>query len=74
MVVASRTDYRTQTESNQESHQTSLMNRRSESRRRGWRLVDNNEYKRRQPPPGVRVTGKAFGKDRRLPITNAYRG
>ena len=38
------------------------------------RLVDNNEYKRRQLPPGVRVTGKAFGKDRRLPITNAYRG
>ena len=38
------------------------------------RLVDNNEYKRRQLPPGVRVTSKAFGKDRRLPITNAYRG
>jgi NAD+ synthase (glutamine-hydrolysing) len=42
--------------------------------RRIVRLVDNNEYKRRQLPPGVRVTGKAFGKDRRLPITNAYRG
>jgi NAD+ synthase (glutamine-hydrolysing) len=38
------------------------------------RLVDVNEYKRRQTPPGVRVTPKAFGKDRRLPITNAYRG
>ncbi|MGA1764065.1 MAG: NAD+ synthase, partial [Ilumatobacteraceae bacterium] len=38
------------------------------------RLVDLNEYKRRQLPPGVRVTSKAFGKDRRLPITNAYRG
>ena len=37
-------------------------------------LVDNSEYKRRQLPPGVRVTSKAFGKDRRLPITNAYRG
>ena len=42
--------------------------------RRIVRLVDNNEYKRRQLPPGVRVTKKAFGKDRRLPITNAYRG
>ncbi|HEY8527028.1 MAG TPA: NAD+ synthase [Acidimicrobiales bacterium] len=38
------------------------------------RLVDVSEYKRRQTPPGVRVTPKAFGKDRRVPITNAYRG
>ena len=37
------------------------------------RLVDLNEYKRRQSPPGIRITGKAFGKDRRLPITNHYR-
>jgi NAD+ synthase (glutamine-hydrolysing) len=37
------------------------------------RLVDLNEYKRRQMPPGVRITKKAFGKDRRMPITNAYR-
>ena len=36
-------------------------------------LVDRAEYKRRQSPPGVRVTPKAFGKDRRLPITNGYR-
>jgi NAD+ synthase (glutamine-hydrolysing) len=36
------------------------------------RLVDRNEYKRRQSPPGVRITPKAFGKDRRLPITNRY--
>jgi NAD+ synthase (glutamine-hydrolysing) len=42
--------------------------------RRIVRLVDNNEYKRRQLAPGVRVTSKAFGKDRRLPITNLYRG
>lgn len=46
----------------------------SELVRRVARLVDMNEYKRRQAPPGVRVTMKAFGKDRRLPITNAYRG
>ena len=36
------------------------------------RLVDTAEWKRRQSPPGVRVTPKAFGKDRRLPITNHY--
>jgi NAD+ synthase (glutamine-hydrolysing) len=36
-------------------------------------LVDRAEYKRRQAPPGVRVTPKAFGKDRRLPITNRYK-
>jgi NAD+ synthase (glutamine-hydrolysing) len=35
--------------------------------------VDRNEYKRRQAPPGVKITPKAFGKDRRLPITNWYR-
>jgi NAD+ synthase (glutamine-hydrolysing) len=38
------------------------------------RLVDTAEYKRRQTPPGPRVTPKAFGKDRRVPITNRYRG
>ena len=37
-------------------------------------LVDRAEYKRRQNPPGVRITPKAFGRDRRLPITNRYRG
>ncbi len=37
------------------------------------RLVDLAEYKRRQTPPGVRVTPKAFGRDRRMPITNRYR-
>ena len=35
-------------------------------------LVDRNEYKRRQAPPGVKITERAFGKDRRLPITNKY--
>jgi len=42
--------------------------------RRICRLVDLAEYKRRQFPPGPRITTKAFGKDRRLPITNRYRG
>ncbi len=36
-------------------------------------LVDRSEYKRRQAPPGVKITPKAFGKDWRLPITNGYR-
>lgn len=38
------------------------------------RMVDAAEYKRRQAAPGTRVTAKAFGRDRRMPITNAYRG
>ncbi|MCA1727678.1 MAG: NAD(+) synthase [Actinobacteria bacterium] len=37
------------------------------------RMVDLSEYKRRQAPPGVKITAKAFGRDRRLPITNRYR-
>jgi NAD+ synthase (glutamine-hydrolysing) len=36
-------------------------------------MVDRNEYKRRQSPPGIKITPKAFGKDRRLPITNLYK-
>jgi NAD+ synthase (glutamine-hydrolysing) len=36
-------------------------------------MVDRNEYKRRQAPPGVKITPKAFGRDRRLPISNWYR-
>ena len=42
--------------------------------RRAAHLVDNSEYKRRQAPPGVKITPKAFGRDRRLPITNRFRG
>jgi NAD+ synthase (glutamine-hydrolysing) len=38
------------------------------------RMVDGSEYKRRQAPPGIKITPKAFGRDRRLPITNWYRG
>ena len=48
-------------------HDAALVNRIA-------RLVDINEYKRRQGPPGVRVSTKAFGKDRRMPMTNGYRG
>jgi NAD+ synthase (glutamine-hydrolysing) len=42
--------------------------------RRVARLVDLAEYKRRQSPPGIKITPRAFGKDRRLPITNRWRG
>jgi NAD+ synthase (glutamine-hydrolysing) len=40
--------------------------------RRVLRMVDRNEYKRRQAPPGVRITPRAFGRDRRYPITSGY--
>ena len=36
-------------------------------------LVDRSEYKRRQAPPGIKITPRAFGRDRRMPVTNAYR-
>ena len=35
-------------------------------------MVDRAEYKRRQAPPGIKISTKAFGRDRRLPITNRY--
>jgi NAD+ synthase len=39
-----------------------------------WRMLDRAEYKRRQAPPGVKTTRRAFGRDRRYPITNAFQG
>jgi len=36
------------------------------------KMVDRNEYKRRQAPPGIKITTRAFGRDWRLPITNHY--
>jgi len=42
--------------------------------RRVARMVDLAEYKRRQSPPGIKITPRAFGRDRRLPITNRWRG
>jgi len=38
------------------------------------RMIDKSEYKRRQAPPGIKITQRAFGRDRRFPITNRYRG
>jgi NAD+ synthase len=42
--------------------------------RRIWQMLDLAEYKRRQAPPGVKLTRQAFGRDRRYPITNGFRG
>lgn len=39
-----------------------------------WKMLDRAEYKRRQAPPGVKITRRAFGRDRRYPITNGYQG
>jgi len=44
-----------------------------ETVRRVLGLVDRNEYKRRQSPPGVKITQLAFGRDRRMPIASRYR-
>ncbi|MCX7097564.1 MAG: NAD+ synthase [Methylococcales bacterium] len=41
---------------------------------RAIQLVDRNEYKRRQSPPGIKISSRAFGRDRRYPITSGYRG
>ena len=45
-----------------------------ETVRRVTSMIDRAEYKRRQAAPGVKITPKAFGRDRRLPITNRYPG
>jgi NAD+ synthase (glutamine-hydrolysing) len=42
--------------------------------KRAISLVDRNEYKRRQSPPGIKITPRSFGRDRRYPITSGYRG
>jgi NAD+ synthase len=43
-----------------------------ETVRRVWKMLDRAEYKRRQAPPGVKITSRAFGRDRRYPITNGF--
>ena len=40
---------------------------------RVWRMLDLAEYKRRQAPPGVKISSRAFGRDRRYPITNGFK-
>jgi NAD+ synthase (glutamine-hydrolysing) len=46
----------------------------AETARRVIAMVDRAEYKRRQAPPGVKITPKSFGRDRRMPITNRFGG
>lgn len=41
---------------------------------RVWKMLENAEYKRRQAPPGCKVTSRSFGRDRRYPVTNAFKG
>jgi len=45
-----------------------------ETVRKVWRMLDRAEYKRRQAPPGVKITSRAFGRDRRYPLTNGFTG
>lgn len=61
-------------EQDQSAEQIMAAGYRREHVERAVRLVDRNEYKRRQAPPGIRITTRAFGRDRRYPITSGYRG
>ena len=45
---------------------------KKETVRKVIRMVDKSEYKRRQSPPGIKITPRALGRDRRMPITNRY--
>lgn len=52
----------------------SVMKCSPECTKRVIRMIEQSEYKRRQSPPGIKITQRAFGRDRRFPITNAYKG
>ncbi len=60
-------------EEDKSSHEIVAMGFDESTVKRVIGLVDNSEYKRRQAPPGIKITPRAFGKDRRLPITSGYR-
>jgi NAD+ synthase (glutamine-hydrolysing) len=61
-------------EEDADREQLELMGLPAEAVERVLSLVDRAEYKRRQAPPGIKITPRAFGRDRRMPITNLYRG
>jgi NAD+ synthase (glutamine-hydrolysing) len=61
-------------EEDADREQLVLMGQPAEAVERVLSLVDRAEYKRRQAPPGIKITPRAFGRDRRMPITNLYRG
>jgi len=60
-------------EEDKELHEIVATGIDAETAERVLRMVDLSEYKRRQAPPGIKITPKAFGKDRRMPITNRYK-
>jgi NAD+ synthase (glutamine-hydrolysing) len=59
-------------EENKGLHEIISMGVDGETAQRVIKMVDKNEYKRRQSPPGIKITPMAFGKDRRMPITNRF--
>jgi NAD+ synthase (glutamine-hydrolysing) len=61
-------------EEDADREQLEMMGLPTEAVQRVLSLVDRAEYKRRQAPPGIKITTRAFGRDRRMPITNLYRG
>ncbi|MCX7087826.1 MAG: NAD+ synthase [Methylococcales bacterium] len=61
-------------EGDQSAHEIIAAGFKPEDVMRAISLVDRNEYKRRQSPPGIKITTRAFGRDRRFPITSGYRG
>jgi NAD+ synthase (glutamine-hydrolysing) len=61
-------------EEDADREQLEMMGLPAEAVERVLSLVDRAEYKRRQAPPGIKITPRAFGRDRRMPITNLYRG
>jgi NAD+ synthase (glutamine-hydrolysing) len=61
-------------EEDADREQLEMMGLPAEAVQRVLSLVDRAEYKRRQAPPGIKITTRAFGRDRRMPITNLYRG
>jgi NAD+ synthase (glutamine-hydrolysing) len=61
-------------EEDKDIEQITAMGFPKETVERAARLVDRSEYKRRQSPPGIKITPRAFGRDRRLPITNRFSG
>jgi len=61
-------------ENDRSAHEIVAMGFDEETVVRTVRMINRNEYKRRQSPPGVKITPKAFGRDRRVPIANRYEG
>jgi NAD+ synthase (glutamine-hydrolysing) len=61
-------------EEDKSAEQIIAMGMNEEVVKQAVRMVDSSEYKRRQAPPGIKITPRAFGRDRRLPVTNRFKG